>query len=59
MRTRARRPAGETPAAVTRRGPVWLAHVTVVEGDAVGELQWETDRARFSPRARDPDARGG
>jgi cyclic beta-1,2-glucan synthetase len=32
--------------------PVWLAHVAVVEGDAVGELQWETDRARFLGRGR-------
>ncbi len=31
---------------------VWLAHVAVVEGDAVGELQWETDRARFLGRGR-------
>jgi len=32
--------------------PVWLAHVAVVEGDPVGELQWETDRARFLDRGR-------
>src|SRR5206468_12427468 len=32
--------------------PVWLAHVAVVEGAAVGELQWETDRARFLGRGR-------
>jgi cyclic beta-1,2-glucan synthetase len=32
--------------------PVWLAHVAVVEGDAIGELQWETDRARFLGRGR-------
>src|SRR6266545_960768 len=32
--------------------PVWLAHVVVVEGDPVGELQWETDRARFLGRGR-------
>jgi cyclic beta-1,2-glucan synthetase len=32
--------------------PVWLAHVAIVEGDAVGELQWETDRARFLGRGR-------
>jgi len=32
--------------------PVWLAHVAVVEGDPVGELQWETDRARFLGRGR-------
>jgi cyclic beta-1,2-glucan glucanotransferase len=32
--------------------PVWLAHVAVVEGESVGELQWETDRARFLGRGR-------
>jgi len=32
--------------------PVWLAHVAVVEGKPVGELQWETDRARFLGRGR-------
>jgi cyclic beta-1,2-glucan synthetase len=31
---------------------IWLAHVAVVEGDTVGELQWETDRARFLGRGR-------
>jgi len=30
---------------------VWLAHVLVVEGDSAGELQYETDRARFIGRA--------
>ena len=43
---------------VTRRprsrgdAPIWLAHVAVVEGDSVGGLQWETDRARFLGRGR-------
>jgi cyclic beta-1,2-glucan synthetase len=32
---------------------VWLAHVLVVEGDSAGELQYETDRARFIGRTRD------
>jgi cyclic beta-1,2-glucan synthetase len=32
--------------------PVWLAHVAVVEGETIGELQWETDRARFLGRGR-------
>jgi cyclic beta-1,2-glucan synthetase len=32
---------------------VWAAHVLVVEGDSPGELQYETDRARFIGRARD------
>jgi cyclic beta-1,2-glucan synthetase len=31
---------------------VWLAHVVVVDGQAVGPLQWETDRARFLGRGR-------
>jgi len=32
--------------------PVWTAHVVVVEGDLVGDLQFETDRARFLGRGR-------
>src|SRR5207245_9027091 len=31
---------------------VWLGKVVVVEGDPVGDLQWETDRARFLGRGR-------
>ncbi len=31
---------------------MWLAHVVVVEGETVGALQWETDRARFLGRGR-------
>ncbi len=31
---------------------VWLAHVAAVEGETVGELQYETDRARFLGRGR-------
>jgi cyclic beta-1,2-glucan synthetase len=31
---------------------VWLAHVVVVEGETVGNLEWETDRARFLGRGR-------
>ncbi len=34
-------------------GSVWAAHVVVVDGDTVGDLQYETDRARFLGRARD------
>jgi len=37
-----------------RRSPdepvVWAVHLTVVEGDVVGDLQFETDRARFLGR---------
>jgi len=39
-----------------RRSPdedeVWVAHFAVVEGETVGELQFETDRARFLGRGR-------
>ena len=31
---------------------VWLVHVAAVQGETVGELQWETDRARFLGRGR-------
>jgi len=31
---------------------VWVAHVVVVEGDSSGDLQYETDRARFIGRGR-------
>ena len=30
----------------------WVAHVLVVEGESAGELQYETDRARFIGRTR-------
>ncbi|MXP39508.1 glycosyl transferase [Erythromicrobium ramosum] len=33
--------------------PVWVAHLCVVEGDAVGEQSHETDRAAFLGRGRD------
>ncbi|MGC2494223.1 GH36-type glycosyl hydrolase domain-containing protein [Candidatus Binatus sp.] len=33
--------------------PVWAAHLAVVEGESVGEIQFETDRARFLGRGRD------
>src|SRR6202158_625658 len=40
-----------------RRSPlepeVWAAHLAVVEGESFGELQLETDRARFLGRARE------
>ena len=32
---------------------MWAAHVAVVEGETVGELQYETDRARFIGRCHD------
>ncbi|MBI5627912.1 MAG: hypothetical protein HY953_03250, partial [Candidatus Rokubacteria bacterium] len=31
---------------------IWLAHVVVVEGETVGGVEWETDRARFLGRGR-------
>ena len=51
LATRRRRSEGE-PA-------VWLAHLATVEGAAAGDLQFETDRARFLGRGREahrPDA---
>lgn len=38
---------------------VWVAHVAAVEGHPVGPLQYETDRARFLGRGRDPSAPEG
>jgi len=32
---------------------VWVAHVVVVEGETIGDLEFETDRARFLGRGRD------
>ena len=32
--------------------PVWAAHLAVAEGESVGEMQFETDRARFLGRGR-------
>jgi cyclic beta-1,2-glucan synthetase len=32
--------------------PLWAAHLAVVEGESVGEVQFETDRARFLGRGR-------
>jgi cyclic beta-1,2-glucan synthetase len=32
--------------------PIWAAHVAAVEGEAVGVIQYETDRARFLGRGR-------
>jgi cyclic beta-1,2-glucan synthetase len=32
--------------------PVWLTHLAVVEGEEVGEVQYETDRAKFVGRGR-------
>ncbi|HKC82800.1 MAG TPA: glucoamylase family protein, partial [bacterium] len=54
LATRRRRSADEPQ--------IWLAHVVAVEGDTLGTLQWETDRARFLGRGhglRMPRALGG
>jgi cyclic beta-1,2-glucan synthetase len=49
--------AGAILATRRRRSPgepeIWAAHLAVVEGEAVGEPQIETDRARFLGRGRD------
>lgn len=31
---------------------IWLAHVLAVEGETIGNLEWETDRAQFLGRGR-------
>jgi cyclic beta-1,2-glucan synthetase len=36
--------------------PVWCVHVVALDSPAVGELQYETDRARFLGRGRTPAA---
>jgi cyclic beta-1,2-glucan synthetase len=51
----------ETLMATRRRGmpdetPIWLAHSVVVEGETVGELEWETSREQFLGRGRDVHA---
>jgi len=45
LATRRRRSASEPE--------VWAAHLAVLEGESVGELQFETDRARFLGRAHE------
>jgi len=48
-----RRPRSDTDA------EIWLAHVLAVEGEAIGDLEWETDRDRFIGRGhslRNPHA---
>ena len=45
LATRRRRSPAETE--------TWAAHLAVVEGESVGELQFETDRARFLGRGRE------
>ncbi len=45
LATRRRRSASEPE--------VWAAHLAVVEGESLGELEFETDRARFLGRAHE------
>ncbi|HEY2592794.1 MAG TPA: glucoamylase family protein, partial [Chloroflexota bacterium] len=49
--------AGAILATRRRRGPgepeVWAAHLAVVEGEVLGEIEIETDRARFIGRGND------
>jgi cyclic beta-1,2-glucan synthetase len=35
------------------QAPLWMAHFTSLDGEAVGSLQFETDRARFIGRGHD------
>jgi cyclic beta-1,2-glucan synthetase len=35
---------------------IWAAHVSVVEGETIGEVQYETDRGRFLNRGQTPRA---
>ncbi len=50
-------PSGAILATRRRRGPdepeLWAAHLAVVEGEAVGGVEVETDRARFLGRGND------
>ena len=36
--------------------PIWAVHVLSLEGRTQGPVEWETDRARFLGRGRDPGA---
>ncbi|HMC66382.1 MAG TPA: glucoamylase family protein [Gemmataceae bacterium] len=36
--------------------PIWAVHVVAVDGPAVGDVEYETDRARFLGRGRTPAA---
>jgi cyclic beta-1,2-glucan synthetase len=44
LATRRRRSSGESE--------VWAAHLAVIEGDSIDDVQYETDRARFLGRGR-------
>ena len=36
-----------------KQKPLWLMHVSSVEGESIGSVQYETDRVRFIGRGRD------
>ncbi len=36
-----------------KQKPLWLIHTSVVEGESIGKMQYETDRAKFIGRGRD------
>ncbi len=37
-----------------QEAPVWLAHVSAVEGDSIHSLEYETNRGQFLGRGREP-----
>ncbi|MEO5987817.1 MAG: hypothetical protein ABIU54_01945 [Candidatus Eisenbacteria bacterium] len=50
-------PVRQTLLATRRRqapndAEIWLAHVLAVDGETIGELEWETDRGQFLGRGR-------
>ena len=50
-------PSRDTLLATRRRrtpdeAEIWLAHVLAVDGETIGELEWETDRGQFLGRGR-------
>ena len=45
--------AGRRPRSADE-APVWAAHLSVMEGEPGGDVQYETDRARFLGRNRSP-----
>ena len=54
IRRRGRDAACERAAAASpSEPPLWLFHVSALEGEAIGGLQFETDRARFLGRGHD------
>ena len=49
-----RRVGRHSPQAIRKgNADVWAAHVVVVEGETVGDLQYETDRSRFLGRGHE------